>query len=188
MPAMYIIAGPNGAGKTTASKTVLPEMLNCYQFVNADEIAKGLSPFAPESVSFHAGRIMLRRIQDLLKEGNDFGIETTLATKSYTNLIKKARENGFTIVLLFFWLPNAELAKKRVAGRVAEGGHNIPIDVIERRYRAGLLNIPAFIKISDRWYVYNNESLPAELVARGGIETETEITNFAIWEQLKNQG
>jgi predicted ABC-type ATPase len=185
MPTMYIIAGPNGAGKTTASKTVLPEMLNCYQFVNADEIAKGLSPFAPESVSFQAGRIMLQRIEDLLKERNDFGIETTLATRSYTNLIKRARENGFIIVLLFFWLPSADLAKKRVAGRVSEGGHNIPVEVIERRYRAGLMNFPAFIKITDRWYMYNNESLPAELIAKGGIEIETEIANLAIWEQLK---
>ena len=185
MPTLYIIAGPNGAGKTTASKTVLPDMLNCYQFVNADEIAKGLSPFAPESVSFQAGRIKLQRIQDLLKAGNDFGIETTLATRSYTNLIKRARDSGFTIVLLFFWLPNADFAKKRVTSRVAEGGHNIPVEVIERRFKAGLINFPAFMKISDRWYIYNNESLPAELIARGGIETETEITNLAIWELLK---
>ena len=124
MPTMYIIAGPNGAGKTTASKTILPEMLKCHQFVNADEIAKGLSPFAPESVSFQAGRIMLQRISELLEEKKDFAIETTLATKSYINLVKKTRERQFVVVLVFFWLPNWELAKQRVAKRVSVVCHS----------------------------------------------------------------
>jgi predicted ABC-type ATPase len=184
MATLYIIAGPNGAGKTTASKTVLPEMLNCYQFVNADEIAKGLSPFAPESVSFQAGRIMLHRIDELLAEENDFAIETTLATRSYTGLIKKAKENGFTTALLFFWLPGIELAKERVAKRVGEGGHNIPGNIIERRYIKGLQNLPAFLRLVHRWYVYNNESLPAALIARGGFELEAEIVNLALWRQI----
>lgn len=183
---MYIIAGPNGAGKTTASKTVLPEMLNCFQFVNADEIAKGLSPFAPDSVSFQAGRIMIHRIQDLLMEGNDFAIETTLATRTYIGLIKRAKERGFVVVLLFFWLPSADLAKRRVAHRVMEGGHNIPTDVIERRYKSGLKNLTGYLKQAERWYIFNNESAPSMLIAKGGFEMEVEISNLVIWEQLIN--
>ncbi len=144
MPTLYIIAGPNGAGKTTASKTVLPDMLNCYQFVNADEIAKGLSPFAPESVSFQAGRIMLNRIEELLNEKEDFAIETTLSTISYLSLVKTAGIKGFNVVLLFFWLPNAELACQRVAKRVSEGGHNIPEDTVIRRYKKGFKKSAVF--------------------------------------------
>ena len=110
MPNLYIIAGCNGAGKTTASYTVLPEMLHCKEFVNADEIAKGLSPFQPETVSFQAGRIMLNRIKELLNGKNDFGFETTLSTRSYVHLIRQARKLGYTVVLIFFWLESADLA------------------------------------------------------------------------------
>lgn len=100
MPNLYIIAGCNGAGKTTTSYTVLPEMLNCKEFVNADEIARGLSPFQPETVSFQAGRIMLTRIKDLLKGRNDFGFETTLASRNYVRVIAQAKKLGYTVVLI----------------------------------------------------------------------------------------
>lgn len=110
MASLYIISGCNGAGKTTASFTVLPEMLNCEEFVNADEIARGLSPFKPESVAIQAGKIMLNRIEDLLKQNIDFAIETTLTTKSYLNTIKKAKAIGYKITLLYFWLNDVELA------------------------------------------------------------------------------
>lgn len=113
MPNLYIIAGCNGAGKTTTSFTVLPEILNCKEFVNADEIARGLSPFQPETVSFQAGGIMLARIQELLNGKNDFGFETTLATRSYVGLIKQAKRQGYVIVLVYFWLESVELAKAR---------------------------------------------------------------------------
>jgi predicted ABC-type ATPase len=99
---LYIIAGCNGAGKTTASFTILPEIINCKEFVNADEIAKGLSPFQPEKVAFESGRIMLNRIDELLKESENFAFETTLSTKSYKNKIIKAKENGYNVTLLFF--------------------------------------------------------------------------------------
>lgn len=135
---LYIIAGPNGAGKTTASFTVLPEVLDCREFVNADEIAKGLSPFNPEEVAIQAGKLMLQRIDYLLKSRETFAIETTLATKSYKNTIEKAKALGYAVILLFFWLPSPQMAEQRVAMRVKEGGHNIPKDVIYRRYWAGL--------------------------------------------------
>ena len=139
MPNLYIIAGCNGAGKTTASLTVLPEVLQCYEFVNADNIAKGLSPFNVEGVAFESGRIMLRRIQELLIQQVDFAIETTLASKSYASLIKQAKLLGYDVHLIFFWLNSVELAKERVKQRVLSGGHNIDVDVIERRYKAGLI-------------------------------------------------
>ena len=138
---LYIIAGCNGAGKTTASFTILPEILHCKEFVNADEIAKGLSPFQPEKVAVEAGRIMINRINDLFKENLSFAFETTLATKSYRNKILSAKKEGYTITLLFFWLQTIELAKERVATRVLEGGHNIPNDIIERRYLNGIKNL-----------------------------------------------
>jgi predicted ABC-type ATPase len=124
---LYIIAGCNGAGKTTASFTVLPEMLNCKEFVNADEIARGLSPFNPEGVAIEAGRLMISRIIELLKEGTTFAFETTLATRSYVKLIRQAQKRGYFVTLLFFSLETPEQAVKRVEKRVSEGGHNIAI-------------------------------------------------------------
>ena len=141
VPNIFIIAGCNGAGKTTASFTILPEMLNCKEFVNADEIAKGLSPFQPESVSFQAGRIMLERIDELFETGVDFAFETTLTTLSYVNTISLAKSKGYTINLLFFWLNDVYLAIERVKARVNEGGHNIPEETIRRRYFRGIVNL-----------------------------------------------
>ena len=156
-PKLFIISGCNGAGKTTASYSVLPELLGCREFVNADEIAKGLSPFNPESVAIEAGKLMLQRINLLLTERKTFAIETTLATKSYANTIKKAKELGYDVILLFFWLPSPEMAVERVAKRVIEGGHNIPTDVIYLRYWAGLQNFfTIFAPIVNSWMFYNN--------------------------------
>ena len=128
---LYIISGCNGAGKTTASYTVLPEILECKEFVNADEIARGLSPFNPESMAIEAGRLMLQRIDDLLGKDITFAIETTLATKSYINLVRRAQAKGYRVSIVFFWLRTPELAIQRVAERVKHGGHNIPEDTIE---------------------------------------------------------
>ena len=122
---VYIIAGCNGAGKTTASFTILPEIIHCKEFVNADEIARGLSPFQSEKVAIEAGRIMLNRIDELFSSNESFAFETTLSTKSYKNKIIEAKRNNYTATLLFFWLKNVELAKERVKIRVSEGGHNI---------------------------------------------------------------
>src|SRR5690606_26867166 len=115
MPDLYIIAGCNGAGKTTASYSVLPEMLNCKEFVNADSIAAGLSPFNPEAVAFEAGRIMLDRVKTLIAEQEDFAFETTLSTRSYVSLIQLAKSKGYEVTLVFFWLNSPELAVERVA-------------------------------------------------------------------------
>jgi len=138
---IYIIAGCNGAGKTTASLNILPQILQCDEFVNADEIARGLSPFHPERVSLEAGRLMLERISSLMVRKATFALETTLSTRSYVSLIKKAHKAGYQVELIFFWLSSPEVAIERVAKRVAEGGHNIPEDVIRRRYDAGIRNL-----------------------------------------------
>jgi predicted ABC-type ATPase len=141
MPNLYIIAGCNGAGKTTASFTILPEMLNCKEFVNADSIAAGLSPFNPESVAIEAGRLMLSRIHELMEAEVDFAFETTLATRSYVSLVKKAQKAGYKVTLLFIWLDSPSTGIRRVAARVVKGGHNIPSDIIERRYYRGIYNL-----------------------------------------------
>jgi len=158
---LYIISGCNGAGKTTASYILLPEILDCREFVNADEIARGLSPFNPESVAIEAGKLMLQRIEDLLAKDETFSIETTLATRSYVNLVKRAQEKDYRVCLLFFWLSSPELAMKRVAERVSKGGHNIPQDTIKRRYALGINNLfKLFMPIVDYWAIFDNSGTP----------------------------
>lgn len=165
-PTLYIIAGCNGADKTTASFTILPDILNCNQFINADEIAKGLSPFDPNSVAIEAGRLMLKRIDELLPIKKTFSIETTLATKSYVNLINKAHDLDYKIVLLFFFLDSPKLAFQRVSQRVAEGGHDIPTHIIKRRYIAGIKNLfELFIPIVDYWMITDNSNLTSKIIA-----------------------
>lgn len=184
---LYIIAGCNGAGKTTASFTILPEILDCKEFVNADEIAKGLSPFQPEKVSFEAGRIMLNRIHELLSEDENFAFETTLSTRSYKEKILKAKQKGYRTTLLFFWLQNIELAKERVKTRVSEGGHNIEPDVIERRYIKGIKNLfDIYLPIIDDVFIFDNSEGKHELIADKQIEELLNVINKQKFNALKN--
>lgn len=184
---LYIISGCNGAGKTTASYTVLPEILHCKEFVNADEIARGLSPFNPEDVAIEAGRLMLQRIEALLERGETFSIETTLATKSYINLVRRAQSKGYSVKVLFFWLNSPELAIQRVAERVAKGGHNIPEPVIRRRYTAGISNLfHLFMKEVDYWDIYDNSEYPRKQIACGGRNAETVICEESSFNQIQN--
>ena len=185
MPNLYVIAGCNGAGKTTTSYTVLPEMLDCKEFVNADEIARGLSPFQPETVSFQAGRIMLNRIKGLLKEGRDFGFETTLASKSYVPIIQHAKKRGYSVVLIFFWLESVGLAKSRVLERVKKGGHSIPEPTIERRYHRGLNNFfSLYQNLSDTWIVYDNSRIVPSPIAKGAVRMVIQVYNNDIWQRI----
>ena len=188
MPNLNIIAGCNGAGKTTASYTILPEILNCKEFVNADNIAAGISPFNPESVAIEAGRIMLKRINELLDEGADFAFETTLSTRSYVSLIKKAQQAGYQVTLLYFWLSSPEMAHDRVAKRVSRGGHNIPGDVIDRRYYRGINNLlNLYIPICDKWLVFDNINLNSKIVAQGSAQLGEVIINNDIWNIIVTQ-
>ncbi len=185
MPTLYILAGPNGAGKTTASKTLLPETFRCKLFLNANEIAAKINPKNVEGVAMQAARIMLEQIESYISLRHTFCFETTLATRSYLSLIRKVQLIGYEVVLLFFYLPSAEMAIERVALRVIKGGHNIPLDVIERRYKSGIQNLKKFIEIVDRWYIYNNSKSPAEKIAEGEFRKPIKIINFEIWERLK---
>ena len=187
MKRLYIISGCNGAGKTTASYTILPEMLNCNEFVNADEIAKGLSPFNPDNVAIKAGRLMLTRITELLESGSDFAFETTLSTRSYVNTVKKAREKGYLVTVLYFWLNSPDLAVERVRIRVKEGGHHIPEETIRRRYDLGIKNMfNLYIPIVDFWMFIDNSKTPFEILAEGQENKEV-VKNMLIWNKLKNK-
>jgi predicted ABC-type ATPase len=187
MPNLYIISGCNGAGKTTASYSVLPEMLACKEFVNADEIAKGLSPFHPDGVAIEAGRIMLQRIDELMNKGADFAIETTLATKSYVKLIDEAHAKSYFVTLIYFWLNTPDLAVERVKERVKLGGHHIPEDVIRRRYIAGARNLKSlFIPVCDYWILIDNSVPPFKFVAEGNRLNSIEIKDEIIYTQILN--
>jgi predicted ABC-type ATPase len=183
---LYIIAGCNGAGKTTASFTILVDTLDCKEFVNADEIAKGLSPFQPEQVSFEAGRIMLNRIEDLLNKGINFSFETTLSTKSYKNFVLKAQKLGYKVTLLYFWLQTVELAIERVKTRVLEGGHNIPVDVIGRRYLRGIDNLfDIYLNIVDAVLIFDNSFGNHQLIAQTDNFNQLELIDELKFNKLK---
>ncbi len=188
MPNLYIIAGCNGAGKTTASFTILPGLLNCKEFVNADSIAAGLSPFNPEGVAVEAGRLMLSRIDELLRANVDFAIETTLATRSYLSLVKRTQSLGHKVTLLYIWLDSPQTAKERVAARVAKGGHNIPEDVIERRYYRGIFHlINLFIPVVNGWMVVNGTNVVIEPIATGNQEGKNVVRNDYFWNVIVEQ-
>jgi predicted ABC-type ATPase len=183
---LYIIAGCNGAGKTTASFTVLPEMLGCDEFINADEIARGLSPFNPDKAAIEAGRLMLARIDKMIIAKKDFAFETTLSARSFIRKIFTARKAGYQSTLLFFWLDSSELAIERVRLRVSEGGHDIPEDTIVRRYNAGLKNLfKLYIPECDYWMIFNNSGLQAQLIAEGYADKEIHIKNHSLFNVIK---
>lgn len=190
VPNLFIIAGCNGAGKTTSSFTVFPELLKVKEFVNADEIARGLSPFQPESVSMEAGRIMIRRLDELINAGRDFAFETTLSTRSFVSLCNEARQKSYNIYLVFLWLNEPELAIQRVAQRVSEGGHNIPEETIVRRYSAGLKNfINLYKDLVDGWFVMDNSmNLEQELIAEGSKGDQDSIHDFVKWNKIQSYG
>ena len=183
---LYIIGGCNGAGKTTASFNILPDLLNCKEFVNADEIARGLSPFQPEKVAIEAGRLMLARIDELIKSQEDFSFETTLSTRSFVSTINTAREKGYYITLIFFWLESIQLAKDRVKKRVTEGGHNIEAEVIERRYTSGIRNLfKLYANRVDSLLIYDNSNIESELIAEKELNGEFIIHQLSKFYQLK---
>jgi predicted ABC-type ATPase len=184
MKTLYLLAGCNGAGKTTAAFTLLPDLLDCREFVNADEIARGLSPFQPETVSIQAGRLMLARLDGLLAVGEAFALETTLATRHYLRFIEEARAQGYFVSLFFFWLNSPDLAVSRVRERVREGGHHIPELVIRRRYEGGLRQFfRAYGPAVDSWSFIDNSDGAGRLIAANGAG-ETTVADKFLWQQL----
>ena len=186
MPRLYIISGCNGAGKTTASYTMLPEMLDCSEFVNSDEFAKGLSPFDPEKASIQASRYMILKIRYLLKKQQDFGIETTLATRTLLKTIRMAQEAGYTVTLLYFWLNSPDLAVERVAARVGAGGHDIPEETIRRRYRVGIdYFFHDYAPICERWILADNSQIPFRVIAEGSKLDLINIKDRETYEKIR---
>ena len=184
-PRIVILAGPNGAGKSTVAKYLLTEKYLIDEFVNADAIATGLSAFAPENVAFEAGRIMLRRIDTLLKDKRSFAFETTLASKTFTRLIGRAQSAGYQVTLLYVALPSARLAKRRVARRVKEGGHSIPENVIERRFYRSLDNLMhRYRTVVDEWFVYDNSELKTPTLVASGRGASEKIIEEQKWQRL----
>lgn len=164
-------------------------MLKCKEFVNSDEIAKGLSPFNSDSiaVAVEASRIMYKRIKELIASGATFAMETTLATRSVANLIREAQREGYYVTLLYFWLNTPDLAVERVKMRVEAGGHNIPENTIRRRYKAGIENLfKLYLPISDYWMITDNSMTSMEIVAKGFRDEKKEVFNPMIYNKLES--
>jgi predicted ABC-type ATPase len=164
---IIIIAGPNGAGKTTFARSFLPAEAQCPRFINADLIAAGLSPFAPEAAAIRAGRLMLEEIASCVKRGESFAFETTLSGLSYLRHIRQWRSEGYHVSLFFLSLPDAETAIARVAERVRQGGHDVPELVIRRRFAAGLRNLEHYRQSVNSWIIFDNAGVEPILLNEG---------------------
>jgi predicted ABC-type ATPase len=186
-PSLVVMAGPNGAGKSTAAPLLLPRELSITEYVNADVIARGLSAFNPDQAAFEAGRIMLRRLRELAGRRENFAFETTLAGRHYAPWIEDLCRQGYSFHLIYLWLPTSHFARQRVAGRVQEGGHDVPGEVIERRYLAGLKNFfQLYRPLAESWHFYDNsgDSGP-RLLARGGSRSGEEILDAVTWAEVR---
>lgn len=166
MKNVYIIAGPNGSGKTTFAKKFLPDYAKCTNFVNADLIAQGLSPFSPRLAAMKSGRLVLEQIHTLAGKDLDFAFETTLAGKSYLPFLKGLKGKGYLVNLFFLWVPNTDLALARIKERVREGGHDVPAADVRRRFHRGLSNfLKLYRPVLDLWLLFNNSGARPRLIA-----------------------
>ena len=165
-PNPYIIAGPNGAGKTTFAREFLPNYANCRIFINADLIAQGIAPFSPESAAFRAGRLMLEEIANHAARGADFGFETTLSGKGHLQVVRGLKARGYAVHIFYLWVPSAELALSRVRDRVLRGGHNIPEEVVRRRFERSIRNfLGEYRELADRWILFDNSGAEPRIMA-----------------------
>jgi predicted ABC-type ATPase len=162
----YIIAGPNGAGKTTFARDFLPKYAHCREFLNADLVAAGISPFDPDAAAISAGRVLLARMKELIEQGKDFGFETTLAGKSYRQVLNDMKRRGYRLHAFYLWLPTVEVALARVARRVEQGGHNIVEAVVRRRFATGARNfVESYLPIFDTWILFDSSTFHPREVA-----------------------
>lgn len=186
MPKIYIIGGPNGAGKTTVGKSLIPEVLHCHEYVNADDIAGTLSPFNPASASIQSGRVMLEKIHHLAKQKTDFSFETTMASRSFAPFLIDCKKDNYKINLIFLWLEGPELALKRVKDRVANGGHDIPADIILRRYKRRIDNfLNIYIPLADNWALYENSYKVPTIIAKKELNNPFVVYNKKYWQKFQ---
>lgn len=173
-PQLYIIAGPNGSGKTTFATNFLPSYVGCFEFINADLIAKGLAPFNPARADLAAGKLMLEQIGLLERCKADFAFETTLSGKTYVALLERLKKKGYQINLFFLWLPDVRLSIQRIADRVRRGGHHVPSDVVRRRFARGIPNLfQVYRSLCDMWMLFDNSTDTPSIIA---YEIEQELT------------
>jgi predicted ABC-type ATPase len=184
MREMLIIAGPNGAGKTTAALALLPS-LGIKHFLNADEIARGLSPLNPSLVDLQAGKLLLKRMNDMFEAGESFAVETTLSGHTYLRAIKKAQSLGYRVTIIYIFIIKAEVSIARVALRVSQGGHHIPTETIKRRYRLGLNNLlNIYVQLADKTEIYYNSEEGLELVSHKILNNHWNIENRTLFQTL----
>lgn len=182
-PAVVVLGGPNGAGKSTAAPRLLRGSLQVEEFVNADTLAQGLSAFRPEDVALEAGRIMLKRLDDLESQGKSFAFESTLASQALARRLERLKKRAYGIHIVYLWLPTAELAIARVAERVRTGGHDVPSDDVRRRFVRGRRNFfTRYRSLADTWRVYDGSSIRGpRLIASGGAEKATRVRDQETW-------
>ena len=181
---VYIIAGPNGSGKTTFANKFLPNYAVCQNFVNADLIAQGLSPFSPRVFAIKAGRIVLEQINGFAKRGVDFGFETTLSGKSYANLLKKLKVEGFKLHLFFLWIPNSQLAIARIKERVLSGGHAVPSKDVRRRFTRSIINLfGLYLPLLDSWMIFDNSGIIPALIAKN-VEGNLIVSDEQLFDKI----
>lgn len=183
----YIVAGPNGAGKTTFARKFLPVYARCKQFVNADLIAGGIAPFSPEESAIQAGKLLLEQIRNFSRKGVDFGFETTLAGKSYRNLLMDLRRKGYKLHLFFLWIPTLEMAFSRIEDRVKRGGHSIPKPVVERRFGRGIRHLfELYRPLLDLWAIFDNSGSFPHLIATG-TASDLKVLDQTLFDKIKKQ-
>jgi len=165
---VYVIAGPNGSGKTTFAIKFLPEYVKCPHFINADLIARGLSPFSPGTAAIKAGKLVLEQIHQFADQGVDFAFETTLSGKLYLNLFESLKKKGYKIHIFFLWIPNTDLAVSRIKNRVARGGHDVPVQDVLRRFSRSISNFfRLYQSFADSWMLFDNTGINPILIAQG---------------------
>jgi predicted ABC-type ATPase len=164
---VYIIAGPNGSGKTTFATEFLPDYAKCPNFINADLIAQGLSPFSPRQVAIKSGKLVLEQIKEYSKSGINFGFETTMSGVTYIKYFKMLKDKGYKINIFFLWIPSSQLAIARVKDRLAQGGHNVPVADIRRRFaRSTDKFLKQYRLLADKWILFNNSGPKPRIIAK----------------------
>ena len=183
-PNVYVIAGANGAGKTTFARQFLPLYVKCRVFVNADLIAQGLAPFAPDTVSLKAGKLLLKELDAQAAKKNDFSFETTLSGKSYVKFLKELRQMGYNIHIFYLWIPSVKLALHRVEERVSVGGHDVAVKDIKRRFLKSMDNfLNVYKPLADHWVIINNGGITPFTIASGDGK-KTKIFDEALFKQV----